>query len=102
MIHLEITYRNKSIEQICTNKSIAQTKYGTKMAIKIHACIDQIKAISSVEMLIRFRIGRCHILIGDRKGQYAMDLDHPYRLVFTVGNDGNIQIANIIEIIDYH
>ena len=75
MIHLKITYRNKNIEKICTNKSIAQNKYGTKMAIKIHARIDQIKAISSVEMLIRFRMGRCHALIGDRKGQYAMDLE---------------------------
>lgn len=45
-------------------------------------------------------MGRCHALIGDRKGQYAMDLEPPYR--FTVDKDGNIQIASIIEIIDYH
>lgn len=41
------------------------------------------------------------MLKGDRKGQYAMDLIHPYRLVFEkIGND--IQVANIMEIVDYH
>ena len=37
----------------------------------------------------------------DRKGQYAMDLVHPYRLVFEKTGD-KIQIANVMEIVDYH
>lgn len=58
-------------------------------------------AIDTVEEMIQFKIGRCHLLIGDRKGQYAVDLVQPYRLVFEkVGNE--IQIANILEIVDYH
>lgn len=40
-------------------------------------------------------------LKGDRKGQYAMELTQPYRLIFTKrGNE--IQIVNVIEIVDYH
>ncbi len=40
-------------------------------------------------------------LKGNRKEQYAVDLVHPYRLVFEKkGNE--IQIANIMEIVDYH
>lgn len=36
-----------------------------------------------------------------RKGQYAVDLVHPYRLVFEKhGNE--IQVAHIMEIVDYH
>ncbi len=46
-------------------------------------------------------IGRCYLLTGNRAGQYAMDLAHPYRLVFIkIGQE--IQIARIQEIIDYH
>lgn len=30
---------------------------------------------------------RCHELRGDRKGELAVDLDHPYRLIFEVAND---------------
>lgn len=52
-------------------------------------------------MMVQFKIGRCHPLKGDRKNQYAVDLVHPYRLVFEKkGNE--IQIAFISEIVDYH
>jgi len=54
-----------------------------------------------VEMMMQFKIGRCHHLKGDRKNQYAVDLVHPYRLVFEKKGK-EIQIANIMEIVDYH
>ena len=72
------------------------------MAVKIHQRIDEISAALNVEMLLQFKIGRCHSLLNNRKGQYAMDLIHPYRLIFTVDKSGNLQIANIEEIVDYH
>lgn len=63
--------------------------------------IDEIAAAPNVEMMVQFKIGRCHPLKGDRKNQYAVDLVHPYRLVFEKkGNE--IQIAFISEIVDYH
>ena len=71
------------------------------MAEKIDMRIGEISAADTVEMMIQFRIGRCHPLTQDRKGQYAVDLIHPYRLVFEK-NGNEIQIANILEIVDYH
>ena len=53
------------------------------------------------EMMIQFHIGRCHPLMQNRKGQYAVDLVHPYRSVFEKNGNEN-QIANILEIVDYH
>ncbi len=38
---------------------------------------------------------------GNRLGQYSVDLVHPYRLIFTVSGD-EVQIAEIVEITDYH
>lgn len=71
------------------------------MAEKIHQRIDEIDASDTVEEMVQYRIGRCHPLKGDRKGQYAMELTQPYRLIFTKrGNE--IQIVNVIEIVDYH
>ena len=71
------------------------------MAVKIQQRIDEIKAADTVEQMIQFGIGRCHPLKGDRKNQYAVDLVHPQRLVFEKkGNE--VQIANIMEIVDYH
>ena len=98
---MEITYKNNNIKKICTDTKVAEKTYGAKMAEKIDMRIGEISASDTVEMLIQFRIGRCHPLMQNRKGQYAMDLVHPYRLVFEK-NGNEIQIANILEIVDYH
>lgn len=71
------------------------------MANKIDQRIGEITASDTVEFMMQFRIGRCHKLHNNRKGQYAVDLVHPYRLVFEI-NGNEIQIANIMEIVDYH
>ena len=71
---------------MCEDAQVATKKYGGEMA---------------VEMLVQHRIGRCHQLQGDRKGQYAMDLTHPYRLIFEK-RDKEIIAVEILEIVDYH
>lgn len=99
---MDITYRNKKIKNICTNAKTAERTYGREMADKIHQRIDQITASDTVETLMTpSPIGRCHPLTQNRKGQYAMDLVHPYRLVFKKNGD-KIQIATILEIVNYH
>ena len=98
---MEITYKNNKIRKICTYIKVAEKTYGAQMAEKIDMRIGEISAADTVEMMIQFRIGRCHPLTQNRKGQYAMDLVHPYRLVFEK-NGNEIQIANILEIVDYH
>ena len=98
---MDITYKNKKIEKVCTEVKAAERTFGREMADKIHHRIDEIVAADTVEMMIQFHIGRCHPLTQNRKGQYAVDLIHPYRLVFEK-NGGEIQIAKILEIVDYH
>lgn len=98
---MEITYRNKKLRKICTDNRTAEKLYGRKMAEKLDMRLSEIAAADSVQMMVRFRIGRCHQLSNNRKGQYAVDLEHPYRLVFTVTSN-EIEIANIMEIVDYH
>ena len=84
---MDITYKNRKIERICTNAKVADREYGSQMSAKIHMRIDEIRAVDTVEEMIQFRIGRCHALKGNRKGQY--------RLVFTKhGNE--IEIAHIL------
>lgn len=98
---MHITYKNKQIEKVCTDAKAADRAYGNKMAEKIHMRIDEISAADTVEMMIQFRIGRCHPLTNNRKCQFAVDLVHPYRLVFEKHGD-EIQVAHILEIVDYH
>ena len=98
---VDITYSNNKIKRVCTDAKAAEKVYGLEMANKIHQRIDEIAAADTVEMMMRYRIGRCHPLTNNRKGQYAVDLVHPQRLVFEKKGK-EIQIVNVIEIVDYH
>ena len=98
---MKITYKTRKLEKICTDVRTAEKAHGREMAEIIDQRIGEIRAADSVEMLMKFHIGRCHQLKLNWKGQYAVDLIHPYRLVFEKHGDV-IQIAHIIEIVDYH
>ncbi len=75
--------------------------YGNEMSEKIQMRIGEMEAADTVEEMIKYHIGRCHPLTNNRKGQHAVDLVHPYRLVFEKhGNE--IQVVHIMEIVDYH
>lgn len=98
---IEVRYRTRQLRKVCEDASVAERKYGAAAADKIQRRIDQIRAVDSVEELVQFGIGRCHPLQGKRKGQYAMDLTQPYRLIFEKVNE-QIVAVEILEIVDYH
>ncbi|MCF0113756.1 MAG: plasmid maintenance system killer protein [Erysipelotrichaceae bacterium] len=98
---MEITYKNKKIKSVCTDVKVSDRTYGKEMSGKIQQRINEISAADSIDMMIMCRIGRCHPLTNNRKGQFAVDLVHPYRLVFE--RRGNVvEIAHVLEIVDYH
>ena len=98
---MEITYKTRKLERICTNLSEAKKQYGYNIAVKLNQRLNEILASDTVEEMIKYKIGRCHKLEGDRKDEYAVDLIHPYRLVFKkIGEE--IQVVKIWEIVDYH
>ena len=98
---MQITYKSRKLEKICASRYEAEKQYNSEMAQKLQLRINQIAAAENVEIMVRYTIGRCHPLLGNRKGQYAVDLVQPFRLVFEqIGAE--IRIANILEIVDYH
>lgn len=64
---LDITYKNKKIEKICTDAKISDRTYGNEMSEKIQMRIGEIEAEDTVEEMLKYRIGRCHTLINNRK-----------------------------------
>lgn len=83
------------------------------MAKVIFTRLDQLQAASSLEDM-KGLPGRCHELKENRKGQLAVDLIQPYRLVFRPdGNHADIYENNslawkkvtsieVLEIENYH
>lgn len=100
---MDITYKSRELEKICEDKKVSVKSYGIDMANKIKLRINEIRASDSVEEIIQYQIGRCHALVGDRFGEYAVDLVQPFRLIFIKDDDTKqIKVVKIMEIIDYH
>lgn len=101
---MKIEYRTRKLEKQCTEFKNAQKAYGIEMASKISQRINELMAATSVDMMVQFSIGRCHSLNGDRKGEYALDLTQPYRLIFKIV-EHDIEVIDVVlvtSIEDYH
>ena len=98
---MDIEYKSTKLEKECTDKRKSRTVYGDKIAERIEQRLNQITAADSVETMLKFKIGRCHKLNGNRSDEYALDLVHPHRLILKEV-EGKIKVVMITEIVDYH
>ena len=110
---MNLKFSDNKLEKYANNDRTGSKKLGKKRFKKYKQRLDQLKASKTLED-VRFQPGRFHELTSDRKGQWACDLDHPYRLIFEpqenpipIDNDGKyiwveIKGVEIIEIDDYH
>ena len=110
---MEITFDNKKLEKYASNPRLCAQKLGERMSDLFLYRLSQLDAAICLEDL-RYVDGHYHELVGDRKGQWACDLVHPYRLVFEptekpvpADDSGRsiwteIRAIEIEEIVDYH
>lgn len=104
---MKLQYKTKKLEKECDDYRKAQSKYGDRCAKLLHQRVKQLKASFSLDEMVEFRIGRCHKLTGNLKGKYALDLEHPYRLIVEPINDDcgevtGVKIVKLLEVKDYH
>jgi len=102
-----ITFINDKIKKFCEDNKLARRKLGDRCAKLLFQRIAEIRASDNLSTLHLLPGPRCHSLSSNRNGQYAVDLEHPKRLVFLPIFDGElieklVTDVVIIEIIDYH
>jgi toxin HigB-1 len=110
---MNVTFKNKKFRDYAQKERLAKQKLGARRAQLYKLRLDDLSAATSLED-VRHLPGRYHELKGDRKGQWACDLDHPFRLIFEphelpvptseTGQTLWIEIkgVEILEITDYH
>ena len=110
---MDIYFADKKLAKILNSRKEAERKYGHRMAKVIMQRLTDVEAAENLEVLMTLP-GRHHPLKGGRKGQFACDLVHPYRLIYEPGNNplpqdesggliySEITVIDIIEITDYH
>jgi toxin HigB-1 len=99
------------MEIVCENNAIRRKC--RKATGRLKQRLDDISAAESLDVL-RTLPGHYHPLSANRMGQWACDLNQPYRLVFravenppvvsTAGSErrGRITAVSLIEVTDYH
>ncbi|MEN6414701.1 MAG: hypothetical protein ABFC84_18345 [Veillonellales bacterium] len=107
-----IKYSDKKLEKLLNNDKLLIRSFGASNARKIVLRMNQIKAASSLGAMLTQRVGRCHPLTGDRQGQFAFDVEQPYRLIVIPAYDNKaaeqvndlsqVKTIRIMEVTDYH
>lgn len=109
---MNITFSEKILKKIANDDKKLIQRFGPKRAKLIRRRLDDMAAAETLEDL-RHVPGNYHELKANRKGQWACNLDHPYRLLFVPHENpiptenGNyiwieIKGVDITEIKDYH
>lgn len=110
---MEIIFDDKRLEKLANNYRQCQKKMGLKRAKLFNTRLDDLRSAETLADVSALP-GRYHELKENRKGQWACDLDHPFRLIFTpchfpIPTDDSgkyiwmeIKSIEIIEITDYH
>lgn len=110
---MEICFEDQALARTCSERKLRVRAWGPAGAKKVALRLQQLQAAGSLQDM-RNLPGRCHELAGDRAGSFAVDVQHPLRMVFRPTKsrpprkpDGGLDWAcidqiTIIEIIDYH
>jgi len=110
---MEIKFTDKKLEKLANDDRKMLKELGSIRAKLLRRRLTQLETSKTLEE-VRYLPGNYHELTENRKGQWACDLDQPYRLVFTpierpipVNDNGQyvwieITSVEIVEIINYH
>lgn len=111
---MDISFRTKKLCKECNDYTKLVRKHGDQRAKLIRRRLDDIHDADTLHDLRRLPQARCHELRGDRKGQLALDLKHPFRLIIEPNHepipeksDGgldwkSVTAITILGVEDYH
>ena len=110
---MDITYKNKSLKRCAEDERYSKRELGSTRSELYVRRIGDLMAAETLED-VRHLPGHYHELKHNRKGQWACELDQPYRLIFEphekpipINEDGQyvwleIKGVEIQEIDNYH
>lgn len=100
-----IFFRSRKLQKICSQQREMQKQWGQGMARKLQQRLAELAAAETLADISHLPPPRCHELSGNRAGQFSVDLEHPYRMLFVPADepiplrgDGGIDLARVREI----
>jgi proteic killer suppression protein len=111
---MEIRFASSKVAKLCNSQKEMRGKLGPQCAARLQQRLEELRAAATLEDMRALPGARCHELTQDLKGQLAVDLVHPRRLIFEPAHDpaptkadGGLDWSKvteivILEIVDYH
>ncbi len=111
---MEVSFKSHKLEEIFTRRGGLRKAYGDRMERVIGNRINLLLGASNLSEVPTRSPERRHQFAGTRKGQFAIDLVHPHRLILKPNHepvprkdDGGIDLnqitaITIIGVVDYH
>jgi plasmid maintenance system killer protein len=111
---VDILYQDHKLEKVFGDELRLRRNYGKVCAQLIKQRIDQFTKAKNLAELRSEPQARCHELKGKRAGTLAVDLKHPYRLIFEPAHDPvprkpdggldwtKVTAISILSVEDYH
>jgi proteic killer suppression protein len=111
---MEVFFKAKQLQKTSSSEELLKREYGAENGRLVMRRLLVLRAANSLADVPRDKPERCHPLEGKRKGQFAVDAKHPFRIVFEPANDplplredGGLDMSRvtaicILSIEDYH
>ena len=111
---MEIRFRSRKFEKACLEQRKGDAEWGLVRAGKIRRRIKELQACECLADMSLFPAAHFHPLRHNREGQFAVDLEQPYRLILEpLGDplpyrpDGCLDLRRItavciVKVEDYH
>jgi proteic killer suppression protein len=111
---MEVTFANSKLQKLCNSAGKLRGEYGPRMAEKIQQRLAELADSDALADMSAVVGARCHPLVGNLAGLFAVDLVHPDRLAFQPSGDplplkpdGGLDLSRVtaIEVVgigDYH
>jgi len=111
---MEVLFRTRRLQKTLSSEELLRREYGAENGRLIMRRMLVLHSADRLADVPRDRPDRCHALEGKRQGQFAVDVKHPFRIVFEPADDplplrdsGELDLARItsiriLGIEDYH
>jgi plasmid maintenance system killer protein len=110
---MELHFKSRKLCRACLVEVDSIRMWGPVQARIVRRRVAEVAAAENLAVIATLPTARLHTLTGDREGQFAIDVKHPFRLILEPLDeiprlpDGGVDLRQInairiLEIRDYH
>lgn len=110
---MEIEFGNKKLARQLGSASEIKRAFGTNSP-RVSQRLDEMRSASNLAALQKIPAANCHLLKGNRSGQWSVNISPNFRMIFEPFSDPlprtesgeldttKVKVVKIIETVDYH